>query len=430
MSDQTVSALATQSGLSGEDLRIEPAERTILRGLAAKVAELAARPVEAEKRELWYRHNALQPTRPLIFCDPENGWNEIIRPDRLSCRGTLARDWEMRLRKEIYWAEEMQDDRVIQPVFDVAHVYTETDWGMHETKTGGEAGGSYVWDAPLKSYAEDLPRLRFPLIQVDATQSALLLALAEETLGDRLKVRLKTVWWWTLGMTWTLINLRGLQQMMFDMLDHPDELHAVMAFLRDGTLARLDHLERNGLLSLNNDGAYVGSGGFGWTHELPAPGFTGHVRTQDMWGFGESQETVGVSPAMFEEFIFPYQLPLLARFGLNCYGCCEPLDKRWRLVERFPHLRRVSVSPWSNQDLMAERLGPHYIFSRKPRPADLAMPAFDEDLVRRDLRDTMQIARRHDCRLEVIMKDNHTIANDPRRVTRWVEIAREEAERA
>ena len=28
------------------------------------------------------------------------------------------------------------------------------------------------------------------------------------------------------------------------------------------------------------------------------------------------------------------------------------------------------------------------------------------------------------------MKDNHTIGNDPRRVTRWVEIAREEAERA
>jgi hypothetical protein len=29
----------------------------------------------------------------------------------------------------------------------------------------------------------------------------------------------------------------------------------------------------------------------------------------------------------------------------------------------------------------------------------------------------------------VIMKDNHTIANDPHRVTRWVQMAREEAER-
>lgn len=28
------------------------------------------------------------------------------------------------------------------------------------------------------------------------------------------------------------------------------------------------------------------------------------------------------------------------------------------------------------------------------------------------------------------MKDNHTIRNDPRRVVRWVQIAREEAERS
>jgi hypothetical protein len=31
--------------------------------------------------------------------------------------------------------------------------------------------------------------------------------------------------------------------------------------------------------------------------------------------------------------------------------------------------------------------------------------------------------------VEVIMKDNHTIRNDPTRVTRWCQIAREEAEK-
>ncbi len=99
----------------------------------------------------------------------------------------------------------------------------------------------------------------------------------------------------------------------------------------------------------------------------------------DMWGFGESQETVGVSPAMFAEFIFPYQLPILERFGLNCYGCCEPLDKRWHIVQRIPRLRRVSVSAWANLPRMAEMLGDRYIFSWKPAPADLAMDSFDED---------------------------------------------------
>jgi hypothetical protein len=53
-----------------------------------------------------------------------------------------------------------------------------------------------------------------------------------------------------------------------------------MGFLRDGHLAKLDFLERNRLLSLNNDGTYVGSGGFGWTRELPAADFSGQVRSR------------------------------------------------------------------------------------------------------------------------------------------------------
>ena len=252
-----------------------------------------------------------------------------------------------------------------------------------------------------------------------------MLSLAEDAFGEILPVRLKTIWWWTLGMTRDLINLRGLQQIMLDMVDNPEGLHRLMAILRDGHLARLDFLEKNGLLSLNNDGTYVGSGGFGWTHDLPQPDFEGRVRTIDLWGFAESQETVGISPRMFAEFIFPYQLPLLQRFGLNCYGCCEPLDKRWEVVKQYPRLRRVSVSAWANVQDMAEKLGNRYIFSWKPIPADLAMPFFDEDRIRIQLRAAIQDTR--GCRLEIIMKDNHTIRNDPRRVTRWVQMAREES---
>lgn len=426
MSDQTQATLSTQGELA-TDLTISKQDRVILRRLAAQVAELAARPIEQEKRNLWYRHNALEPTRPLIFCDPENGWNEIITPQDLECEGELARRWEMTLRKEIFWGAQMRDDRVIEPYFNVAHVYTESDWGMRETKIGGEHGGAYRWDPPLKSY-RDMDRLRFPQITVDWEATDRVLSLAHEVLDDLLTVRLKTAWWWTLGMTWTLVNLRGLDQIMYDMVDHPDDLHRLMAFLRDGHLAKLEFLERNGLLSLNNDGTYVGSGGFGWTYELPQPDFTGHVRPRDLWGFAESQETVGVSPQMFAEFIFPYQISILERFGLSCYGCCEPLDTRWHVVEKIPRLRRVSISPWSDIAVMAERLGDRFIFSMKPSPSDLALPSFDEERVQARLREVLRITRRHHCRVEVIMKDNHTIRNDPRRVIRWVQIARQEAE--
>ena len=409
-------------------LVISPAERATLRSLAASVAELAARPIEKEKRELWYRHNALAATRPVIFCDPENGWNEIIRPADLACHSPLARLWEMHLRKEIFWGTEMGDDYTIEPCFNIFHIHSGgiEEWGLKEKTVSGGDGGSYRWESPVKTMA-DLSKLHFPTVQIDWPATERVLAQANDFFADLLTIRLRTNWWWTLGMTMRVAFLRGLAQMMYDMVDNPDLVHGIMTIMRDGTLSLLDALERDDLLSLNNDGAYVGSGGLGWSRELPAAGYTGKVRMIDMWGFAESQETVGVSPRMFAEFIFPYQLPILERFGLNCYGCCEPLDSRWQVVQKIPRLRRVSVSAWANLEKMAEKLGDRYIFSWKPSPADLAMPTIDEDKLREGLRRTFQLARH--CRVEVIMKDNHTIGNNPQNVIRWCRIAQEEAAR-
>ena len=70
--EQTAAGLNTMRGIDGT-LEISPREKHILRELAVKVAELAARPIEEEKRRLWTRHNDLHPTRPPVFCDPENG---------------------------------------------------------------------------------------------------------------------------------------------------------------------------------------------------------------------------------------------------------------------------------------------------------------------------------------------------------------------
>jgi hypothetical protein len=425
MADQTVASLFTQS-ISCQEIKMSPGDQQVLRSLAGDLAELACRQAEQDKADLWRRHNALEPTRPVIFCDPENGWNEIITPDQIQCAGQLARSWETYLRKEIFWAGSMGDDKVVEPILRVRHVYAESDWGMHERVSRVEAQGSYRWDPPLVSY-DMLDKLHFPTITVDYEATEELLALARRTFDGLLTVELRTQWWWTLGMTWTLINLRGLTQFMLDLYDHPSELHKLMEILRDGHLARLDFLEENNLLDLNNDNTYVGSGGFGFTGDLPQTDFDGRVRTADMWGFCESQESVGVSPDMFEEFIFPYQLPILERFGLNCYGCCEPLDNRWHVVKRFPRLRRVSVSPWADVEKMAENLGGDYIYSYKPSPADLARPKIDEDRIRAELRRTLEITR--GCRVEVIMKDNHTLANTPSNATRWCQIAREEAER-
>ncbi len=428
MANQTAVSLATNS-FSPEMIRLSSRDREILRGLAGQVADLAARPCEDEKRKLWYAHNELKPVRPLIFCDPENGWNEIVTAAHIRCDGELARQGEMALRKEVFWGTQIGDDRVIEPTFNVGHVYSETDWGMHERKIGGEHNGSYTWESPLKTF-DDLDKLRFPVIDINRVATKESVGLAESVFGDLLKVRLKTSWWWTLGMTWILANLRGLEQLMLDMYDEPELLKRVMAFLRDGHLAKLDFLEKNGLLSGNFDGTYVGSGGFGYTRQLPQADFDGaRIRTKDMWGFCESQETIGVSPEMFAEFIYPYQVPILERFGLNCYGCCEPLDKRWKYIVDIPRLRRVSVSAWADPEAMGEALGKNFIFSSKPNPTHLAEPVLRAAEARAEIRRVLEAGRRHGCVMELIMKDNHTLGKNPANAVQWCAMAKEEINR-
>lgn len=402
-------------------------DRAILRALAGQVAEMAHRPCEDAKRRLWYDHNALKPTRPVIFCDPENGWNEIVTPQSLECEDGFARACEVHLRKELFWAGQMRDDKVIEPRFELNYAATDTGWGVPIEHHGGQQGGAYNWEPPIKS-REDLARLRVPQVNVDTDETARRVGLLADAFGDLLKVHVRASWWWSLGMTQLLVYLRGIEQVMIDMCEQPQLVHDLMAFLRDAHLELLDFYETNGLLSPNHDGAYVGSGGFGYTTELPQAGCDlSHCRLRDMWGFAESQETTSVSPAMFEEFIFPYQEALLQRFGLNCYGCCEPLHRRWHVVRRFPRLRRVSVSPWADIRAMAENLGDRYVFSMKPNPAHLARPSIDEDFIRRTLREALEATR--GCRVEVVMKDCHTICGNPQNVVRWTRIAMEESDR-
>ena len=138
---------------------------------------------------------------------------------------------------------------------------------------------------------------------------------------------------------------------------------------------------------------------------------------------------MGLSPAMWEEFVLEYHLPFLERFGLNCFGCCEPLHDRLEILKsRVPRLRRISISAWADRAIAAESLQDQYIYSWKPNPAHLAAIHFDAEALRRHIRETLEITR--GCVVEMILKDTHTCNHHPDRFDLWAQIAQEEAERA
>jgi hypothetical protein len=85
------------------------------------------------------------------------------------------------------------------------------------------------------------------------------------------------------------------------------------------------------------------------------------------------------------------------------------------------------VSAWADLKKMASFLENNYVFSWKPTPADLAESEIEEDRIRMNIRGALAMTR--GCNVEILMKDNHTLGNNPQNAVRWVQIAKEEAER-
>ena len=132
---------------------MSPEDKAVLVRLAERVARIAAGSRMTEVRQLWHRINTLQKTRPAVFCDPENGWNEIVTEAQMECRGKLARRWEMDLRKEIFWGEEMGDDKPVEPLFDVPYTVSPGRLGL-------AAGLPQDRDARLLRLGRPDPRLQ------------------------------------------------------------------------------------------------------------------------------------------------------------------------------------------------------------------------------------------------------------------------------
>lgn len=450
-----------------------PHDLRILRELFQRKKELALHPVIAERRQLWTQHASLHPQRPMILAETCGVLDELVPLSTLQCQAEWARGLERGLRELIFRCEQVDDDWVVEPCIPWQWAVTIGDYGVQTEMVYGHNEGrlaSYHWDPPIQDLERDFDKLHFRILSVDREGSFAWRDFLQEHFGDILPVEFRANYWWTTGLTWEAIKLIGLQPLMMMMYDNPAGLHRLMAFLRDEFLHLMDWFEREELLSPNNQDDYIGSGSIGYTNDLPYPSplplslqgegqeplspersyaeppfpfsspapfspsspipfsLQGEgerpVRICDLWGLSESQETVGVSPRLFEEFILPYQQPVISRFGLSYYGCCEPVHTRIHLIKHIPNLRRVSVSPWCDQAVLARECAGKYIFCRKPNPTLISTEVFDEDAIRQDLRTTLQAAR--GCALELVMKDVHTLNNQPHRLGRWVQIARQE----
>lgn len=402
-------------------------DRERLRSLAYRQLELAN---EKRNDEILYQWNCLgngireKPTVRLLFY----GFRHEVLYNRMQCEGETARKIEEKLLATMAGRELFDDDTPISPTFDVTWNAWVSPFGIRpeSTHAAGENQLGYHIDPVISDLSEEFEKLRGGQISFDREKTEQFRREAEEAIGDILPVRMVTESLYG-AMTNPLVLLMGMESFYCAMYDTPDELHAAMDLACSMYEKFYDFLEEEKLLTPTAGITPVMQESFAFNHELPTENVT---RTNQVWGFLESQETTAVSPEMFGEFVFPYQDRLVKRLGLLSYGCCERVDAIFPdYLSKWKNLRKLSVSPFNDDAKVGEYLrGSGIVFYSKPRAEYLTIRGpLDTEAIRAYFKDLAQKAS--GCLFEVAQREAGTIYGDFNRGREYVRIAKETIEK-
>ena len=400
----------------------------MLRDLALSYAELAAQPRQEERQQMWRRLNGLHMDRPMVLID-QIPWNEMDVDGSLQCsiQHPYWRDVEWNLRTTLYKARYFPVDLVLNPYISLLRPVEDSGWGIvkqmsgHIVKRPGDTASSYEYINQIQSM-EDLEKIHAPRITLDREKEAEIIAQAHEIfdgiidfkmLGKKMKLGL-----WDAISTWM-----GVENCYFAMMDEPELIHALMEKLTQGLIEQIRQMNELEVFDITSNLCHCSQT---FREDLPLEG--DRALSGNAWGYGLAQLFTAVSPQLEEEFEMQYMKRIFPYFGAVYYGCCERLDDRMAMVRKLPKVRKISCSPWSNRERFAEEMPPWCVMSNKPNPAFLASGSLDEEIVRQDIRRTMDAAKKYGRSVELILKDISTVRNRPDCLVRWAQIAMEEVE--
>ncbi|HTV11657.1 MAG TPA: hypothetical protein VME20_07325 [Acidimicrobiales bacterium] len=409
------------------------ADKKILRGLGERLAVIADLPVQEETATNWRALNGLRPVKPMVWID-EVPWHEMDVDGELRLHTTSewARSHESELRQLIYQWEHMPADMVIEPAVYSPLVVHNTAFGITEDVDVAvtDAASSIVsrhFHVQIHD-EDDLEKIKVPVVTHDVAGSTERRALLAETMDGVIEVKTRGAngfcFWFA---PWDeMVRWWGPTELLRDLVDRPELVHKAIGKLVSAYLSMLDQFEDQDLLRLNNTYYRIGSGGLGYTDELPGAGFDpAHVQARDLWGSAAAQIFGSTSPRMHWEFAMQYEVAWMSRFGLNYYGCCDPLHRKLSILERIPNLRKVSMNFMVDMDQATEGVGGRWVFSYKPNPAIFADDCWDIERGRQELETVLAKARSQGCFVEVIMKDISTVRYQPQRLWEWAAMASE-----
>lgn len=153
-------------------MKISEKDKSVLRKLAERQAEIAALPIQKETIAEWKRLNGLKPGRPLVWIN-EMPWQELAKDEpelTLQTSGDFLREVEWRLRAMLYSWEHVRGDMVVEPVFYSLAVINETSLGIEEESEVISDAASGIRSRhfhPLITSEKDIAKIKMPEVSLD-----------------------------------------------------------------------------------------------------------------------------------------------------------------------------------------------------------------------------------------------------------------------
>ncbi|MEM1569564.1 MAG: hypothetical protein QXG56_02460 [Candidatus Bathyarchaeia archaeon] len=398
---------------------IPQSDKEVLRGLGRQIVEIATSPINEEYVELQKRINNLELVKPIVYIY-EMPWHEmdVYGELELKTKHPLCRKYEERLRRIIYkWNHRLgvpvEDPRfeypgldpvIVQPMQD--YIY-DTGFGIYVQEDVVKTDErnpvvSHRFHVQIKS-EEDIEKIKMPKVAFDYDRAEREFQILCDIFEDVVPVErrgISSFWFapWDELVQWT-----GVKEILIDMYRRPNYVHKLVDRMIDAWLHRLEQYEKLGLL-----------------RDDP----------MNLWGVGAAQVFAAASPAMHEEFALKHEKRWYEKWGLNYYGCCEPLHNRVDILKRnIPRLRKISMSPFIDFDKAVENVRDEFVFAWKPNPAVLTASDWDPEEIQKDMERKLKKAREFNCIVEIHMKDISTVKYQPQRLWEWAKIASEAVEK-
>ncbi|MBP1667229.1 MAG: hypothetical protein H6Q23_2089 [Bacteroidetes bacterium] len=228
-----------------DEIRLTEIEKSVLRKLGEDISKISALPIHREKAQLWTSLNDLKSIRPMVWIN-EIPWHEMNVSNELTLKtiNPWAREFEQKLRREIYQWNHMPGDMIVNNYLECPLAIHSTDFGIVEdvdivrTDEKSEIYSRH-FHKQIKE-PEDIEKIKMPRITHYEKTTEVVFETMNGLFKNILPVKkvAQTHIWFT---PWDyLIRWWGIEEAMIDLIMRPDMVNAAVERMTDAWICELD----------------------------------------------------------------------------------------------------------------------------------------------------------------------------------------------